>query len=50
MGVEMSNSQRKRIEKIKRLRLFFGADDRVEIHEWSIADENLDFSGMPYIV
>ncbi len=46
MGVEPSATQRKRAEKVERLRRFFGADNRVEIYEWSPADENLDFSGM----
>ena len=46
MGVEMSATQRKRVEKIERLRRFFRADNRLEIHEWSVADEKLKFSGM----
>jgi hypothetical protein len=46
MGVEPSATQRKRAEKVERLRRFFGADNRVEIYEWDIADESLDFSRM----
>ena len=46
MGVEPSATQRKRAEKVERLRRFFGADNRVEIYEWTVADEKSDFSGM----
>lgn len=46
MQVEMSVTQRKRVEKIERLRLYFGTD-RPEIYEWNPAvDEALDFKPM----
>ena len=46
MGVEMSAGQKKRTEKVERLRKFFGGNDRIEIHEWVVADEGLEFSKM----
>lgn len=38
-------NQNKRAAKIERLRRFFAAE-RPEIYEWSVTDENLDFSKM----
>jgi hypothetical protein len=47
MLVDMSPTQRKRIEKIERLRRYFKSEDRPESYEWSAGkDENLDFSSM----
>ncbi len=45
MAVEISDTQRKRVEKVERLRTYFKADAR-EIDEWSPSDETLDFKGM----
>lgn len=47
MPVEMSVTQRKRLDKIERLRQHFAPNDRPEIYEWDPkADEPLDFKAM----
>lgn len=46
MGLEISETQKKRVAKIARLRQFFGSDTRVEIHEWVSGDGELDFAKM----
>jgi hypothetical protein len=45
VGIEISSSQQKRVEKIARLREYFG-NDCPEIYEWSVEDERLDFKLM----
>jgi len=46
MGVEISDTQQKRVDKIERLRRYFGSD-RAEIYEWDPKlDEQLDFKAM----
>jgi hypothetical protein len=45
-GPTMSAGQRNRVEKIARLRKFFGPDDRPEIYEWGIADLKINFTRM----
>jgi hypothetical protein len=45
-GPDMSPTQRKRLEKISRLRRYFSEDDP-RVYEWSPAmDETLDFASM----
>jgi hypothetical protein len=46
MGLEISATQQKRVDKIERLRLYFGTD-RPEIYTWACeTDELLDYSTM----
>jgi hypothetical protein len=46
MGLQMSETQQKRVDKIERLRLYFGTD-RPEVYVWNPAtDELLDYSTM----
>jgi hypothetical protein len=45
MGVEISETQRKRVAKVERLRKYFGTD-RPEIYEWTPMDEKLEFATM----
>jgi hypothetical protein len=46
MGLEISETQQKRVNKIERLRLYFKSD-RPEIYVWHAAtDELLDYSTM----
>jgi hypothetical protein len=46
MGIEMSVTQQKRVDKIERLRNYF-ATDRPEIYKWTPeVDEGLDFKSM----
>lgn len=41
----MSETQKKRVEKIERLRRYFKTD-RPEIYEWDVTDEMIDFKSM----
>ena len=46
MGLDVSVTQQKRVDKMKRLRSYFSSD-RPEIHEWNPnVDEALDFKSM----
>ncbi|MEZ2346606.1 hypothetical protein [Terriglobus sp. RCC_193] len=45
IDIQISDRQRKAVEKIARLRKYFGKE-RPEIYEWTTADESIDFAGM----
>jgi len=46
MSLEFSSSQKKRSEKIERLRKYFSGIDSPQIYEWTGTDEETDFSRM----
>jgi len=47
MGVEISPTQQKRVDKIARLRQYFGqGEDRPEIYGWDTTDDSIDFKAM----
>lgn len=46
MDAVTSPTQRKRLEKIARLRKYFGNVYSPRIYEWEITDEPLDFARM----
>jgi hypothetical protein len=45
MEMNISTTQQKRVEKVTRLREYFGTD-KPEIYAWSVEDEKLDFKLM----
>ena len=45
MGVEISPTQQKRVEKVARILKYFGTE-RPEVYEWSVGDEDFDFKTM----
>jgi len=46
MDFHASETERKRVAKIRRLREYFAPLDRPEIYEWSIEDEKFTFELM----
>jgi hypothetical protein len=45
MGLDISVTQQKRVDKIERLRKYFPSDTP-EIYDWTATDEAIDFKSM----